>query len=321
MAEIARRLGVSKATVSRALAGNERVPEARRTEIATAARGLGWRPDARLGYLSALRWRGRSSGHVVIAYLCDRYTVAHPDKRRELQEHAAALGYRLEHWRLDDRAGRNVAARLRNRGVQGVLIDLHQNEVAPALSWDAHSAIVMGEEHAGLKLHRVATDWPAVLEQVRARCVDEGRRAVLLALRRFAGTGLTRELTRAARGATGEFASAGLRCVVDYFEEQEETAGGRLERCLLKDGFDAAVVCTTAAANVALAASATRSGPRAVYALMQPAGLGDAAACLDINLGLRARTALDLLHLELLNNRRGLPAVPVRHLLPGRWLN
>lgn len=321
MAQIARHLGVSKATVSRALSGGTRVPKERRERIVATAAAMGWEPDARLGFLSALRWRGRRSGHYVIAYLCDRFTILHPAKRRALQTHAFELGYKLEYWRLDEEDGSDLAGRLKARGVQGVLVDLHQNEAVPLLPWEKHSAIVMGEEHADLPLHRVATDWPAVLELARVRAVKEHRRSVLLSMRHFAGQGLTREMARAAHAVGAEFRNSGLHCELKFFDESAEEPGGELAGLLQNGKFDAVLTCTAAATEVALAAVDMQNGPEIVYGLMQtPRADRPALACLDIQLEWRARLALDLLHLHLLRDQRGTSEQPVRHLLPGRWL-
>ena len=103
-----------------------------------AAKSLGYQNDPRFAYLSRLRWGAkRSSDTVVVALLLDRYTSRNPSKFTRLKETAARYGYKLEMILLEQvqKENRNLSRELYHRGIQGLLINIHDESVFPEMEW------------------------------------------------------------------------------------------------------------------------------------------------------------------------------------------
>jgi DNA-binding LacI/PurR family transcriptional regulator len=119
-AQIARRLGVTQASVSLALQGSEKISPALRERVRAAAEACGYRPDAALRALVRRRWR--MPEHLSFAYLGHE-----AEPRREMyfgavQRHCARLGIGV--WYMHWPPGGDDAARraLDRRRVSGVLV-------------------------------------------------------------------------------------------------------------------------------------------------------------------------------------------------------
>ncbi|HEU5078981.1 MAG TPA: LacI family DNA-binding transcriptional regulator [Opitutaceae bacterium] len=126
--DIARLAGVGKATVSLALRDHPKISSATRERVKAAAAKLDYRPDPALARIAAHRWKTREHpSDFVLAFI----TIAHPWSRQEsvpiLREaamaHATLLGYRVEHFKLEDYASPQQLARvLFHRGIRGVIV-------------------------------------------------------------------------------------------------------------------------------------------------------------------------------------------------------
>lgn len=130
MADVARALGVSAATVSRALRGDVRISPARRTAVLEAAGRLGYQPHPLVQALMTQRRTGRAAAGEVLALITDYPGEAWRRKDvcrwywQGMEERARQLGYQLEVLSLADY--QNDAARLRAvldaRGVHGAIL-------------------------------------------------------------------------------------------------------------------------------------------------------------------------------------------------------
>ncbi len=138
MAQIAQRLGVATSTVSRALRGNPRIGEETRKNVAEAARKLGYRPNPLVSALMANRRRRGGKGEVDVIALVTSYGGRHDWRTKEvcrwefegIQRRAAALGFRIEVFPLQDYRGEasRLEATLRARGIRGVLMGFSREE-------------------------------------------------------------------------------------------------------------------------------------------------------------------------------------------------
>lgn len=130
MRDIAAHLGVSPATVSRALRHDPRITEAVRLKIVKAGNKLGYRRDAKLSQLmSHVRAGKQRAFQGTLAWITDNdLDVPAEAKVHELYwpsatQHAEALGYKLECFpnaRHADAA--RIERRLRAQGIQGIVI-------------------------------------------------------------------------------------------------------------------------------------------------------------------------------------------------------
>lgn len=71
MADIALEVGVTKTTVSRALRGDPRISVETRARVEAAAARLGYRRDAALSVIAAMRWKGQGERGLTLAHLLD----------------------------------------------------------------------------------------------------------------------------------------------------------------------------------------------------------------------------------------------------------
>jgi DNA-binding LacI/PurR family transcriptional regulator len=118
---IARRLGVTQATVSLALRGSPRISPAMRERVRAEADGAGYRPDPALRALVRRRWR--EPGQLTFAYLGEEpdpnvemyYTAA----RRRCAELGIDLWYL--HWPEGEGEDERVQRLLARRRVSGIL--------------------------------------------------------------------------------------------------------------------------------------------------------------------------------------------------------
>lgn len=138
-AAIAKQAGVSRSTVSRALANHPRISEEVRHRVRQLAERMGYRPDPQLSKLMA-GMRGLREGGVraLLAFILPEedypsdYGQALLDGARR---RAHSLGYAVDEFRTGFTRGqlRTLNRVLRARGVEGVLIlPRHRVEAAPA---------------------------------------------------------------------------------------------------------------------------------------------------------------------------------------------
>ncbi len=128
--DVARALGISQATVSRALNNDHRLTAETRERIQTAAREMGYRPSVALSsFASKDHWTNRELRAAPIAVLFGGQNA--PQKMRNYQglENAAEQrGFRLE-WRKIAKAQEleGLDHKLYNRGFQGIILGTHRD--------------------------------------------------------------------------------------------------------------------------------------------------------------------------------------------------
>ncbi len=153
--EVAKKLGLSQATVSMAFANAPRLPEETRLRVREAALQLGYKPDpmlrslaiyrgklrgakfhGALGWLSPYRMEGQKTGQFI------RETFEGASK------FADELGYRLDPiWiKAPGMSDRRLEGMLRARGIQGILLPPRDQVVAhTGLPWESYAAVVLGD--------------------------------------------------------------------------------------------------------------------------------------------------------------------------------
>lgn len=190
MADVARAAGVSKSTVSLALAGSRLLPEATRKKVAEEAARLGYRRDPLLSALSARRCGAGARPHhgtLVLAALAREFKSDRPYVPmiwRGAKAAAAELGYSVEEQAVEeDGAGpRRTAQIWRARGVSGVLWCSWIPEVwIEKFSWDNFSSVTVARSNAGYPIHIVNSDLSgAVMVTWRRICEARYERVAVL---------------------------------------------------------------------------------------------------------------------------------------------
>jgi DNA-binding LacI/PurR family transcriptional regulator len=180
--EIAKRLGLSRSTVSLALQGSPRTAEATRRRVQAAAKKLGYRPNPHLvAAMSRLR-ASRVDGPVACFGVISFYDTPHPWEKlphlprihEAMKQRAAELGYRIEPiWlRAPGMTYRRVRTILKARGIQGLLCfgSPEVEQEFPA-ELDEFAIVTLGQS-IRTQLHRVTShffrDTWRTLERVHA---------------------------------------------------------------------------------------------------------------------------------------------------------
>lgn len=164
---IAEKAGVSPSTVSLALRGSQKIPQATRERVARIAAQLGYRPNAKVTELMSHVRLSRAGGvtaslGVVSFFAQERPWETSPALRRihdAMAHRAEELGYRLEPigLRTPGLTIRRICGILDARGIEGLIClgSPDQREIFPP-ELDHYAVVAQGWSVAG-SLHRVQT--------------------------------------------------------------------------------------------------------------------------------------------------------------------
>ncbi|MCA1963066.1 MAG: LacI family transcriptional regulator [Prosthecobacter sp.] len=167
LSDIARQLGISKMTVSRALRGAPHVGAEVRERVLHAAQQAGYRPDPEISRLMTHMRKGRAKVSAEkIAFIwaereeqpCERVTWT----RQVLQgaaRQAVQLGYDVEEFFLWQRgmSGRRLSSILEARGIRSLILSplVSRSRGHVSLAWAKFASVIVGLGFARPALHRV----------------------------------------------------------------------------------------------------------------------------------------------------------------------
>ena len=139
--DIARRTGLSTATVSRALHNSSHLPEGTRARVRQVAMEMGYQRDPMLSALASHRWIRRSlaDGGAALAALSDCFL----EGKNGMAERAAAYGYRLEVYPIGDFPDpQRLADVLYARGILGLVVGpIRTSGFCAAFDWSRFVAV------------------------------------------------------------------------------------------------------------------------------------------------------------------------------------
>lgn len=165
--DIARKLGISKMTVSRALRGERHVEAGLRQKIVRTAEALGYRPDPEISKLMHHMRRGRQvTSPRTLAFVWaerDAEEIAKSSWSQQLvlgaHRQARKLGFELEEFHLEARGmtGRRLSGILEARGIPGFILSplISRSRGHVTMAWDRFCSVVIGLGYARPALHRV----------------------------------------------------------------------------------------------------------------------------------------------------------------------
>lgn len=187
--------GVGKSTVGRVLHGGGNVASPTREKVLRAAELLGYRPDPLLGALSRLRWPdGAKPLTATIAYLDT--SPSHVDsrqageERRGITDRARQLGYAIDIFRPDEYPQPGSLSRvIFARGIQGVLVRAYREGGHVDLDWSRFHAVFVGPENDVPRVHNVQGDFRTALHLAVAIAVERGYRRPGLVLMNHLASG------------------------------------------------------------------------------------------------------------------------------------
>jgi LacI family transcriptional regulator len=187
--DVARLAGVGKATVSLALRNHPKISAATRARVKAAAEQIDYRPDPALSRIAAYRWHSREHpSDATIAFV----TTVHPSLQTELapemREAARAqgerLGYRVEHFRLEDYAGPEQLARvLYHRGIRGVIVgQIFPEDFVRRFPWEQFACVGAHVGYHQPPVNVVVPDFLHTMVRVWREAMRAGHRRIGVAL-------------------------------------------------------------------------------------------------------------------------------------------
>lgn len=170
IADIAKKTGLSTATVSLALRNNPRISPATTEVVKQAARTMGYRPDPLLSALVARRNKSHSARTFSnIGVIIDENWRLLPDKGewvdrvlKGMRTCCHHLGYEMDVLCLRKDLGPVSAPDrlLEARGLRGlVLPSMVETKQTLTLDWDRYALVILGSHSTWPLFHRIATDF------------------------------------------------------------------------------------------------------------------------------------------------------------------
>ena len=193
--EIALACGCSQPTVSYALRGSAKIPQATRDKILSVAKKMGWRPNPlAAAYMSHLRSTRNPAYQAGLAFLTSNkhssrvVDLAAPMVRlfNGAQERAKSLGYAFETIWLHEPhlTAKRLEGVLRSRNISGLIIS-HMMDPTPILddfAWENFSTIALGYRLQSPELHRINADTLHGYSLLFQKAAELGYRRVGLAV-------------------------------------------------------------------------------------------------------------------------------------------
>ena len=193
---IARKLKVSKVTVSLALRGSTRISAAMREKVSRVSRELGYTPNPMVSALMvSLRAKHRAGSAFNLCYLTAfptrdawRRIPVFPRYHEGARQRATELGYGLElHWMGEaDGSGERMSNILHARGIPGiVLAPLPTHGLKLGLDWSRFSTVALGWSFNEVACHHIANSQFHTINTALATCRDRGFTRIGFAIPQF----------------------------------------------------------------------------------------------------------------------------------------
>lgn len=332
--DIARALGVSVSTVSRALKNDPAIPEKRRRSIQEMAETMGYRPNPLAATLAQWKWNApRSVVHSSLAWLnlwpdpTWPHRVGEFSKYRDgASEAAEKLGYHIEEFVLN---ARMTPPRLEKvliaRGITGIFIP--PQKVSPDwgdFNWDNFSVVRFGRSCVTPRSHlvtsnQVATTLLAFREMAARGYLRIGFVTGGWALRRGALVKAGALLHQSELPPDRQIPPLAFEEANATWEERYPRYVAALARWMKENKPDA--IFTDVGELRRILSDAGYSVPLDVALASYSAFDGDADAGVDQNAFEIGRVGA-LLMVSLINTHdRGIPAIPREVLIPGKWID
>ncbi|MBC8010710.1 MAG: LacI family DNA-binding transcriptional regulator [Burkholderiales bacterium] len=182
---IARKLKVSKVTVSLGLRGSRRISEEMRARIVKVADELGYKPNPMVSALMvSLRSKRRAGSAFNLCYLTAfdtkdewRSIPVFPRYHEGARRRASELGYGLElHW-MGEAAGSGdrMSTILQTRGIPGILIaPLPTHGLRLGIDWKLFSTVAIGWSFNEVPCHHIANSQFHTINTALSACRDRG---------------------------------------------------------------------------------------------------------------------------------------------------
>ena len=187
LADVARKAGVHRATVSLSLRNHPRIPASTRERIRIIASELGYRINPLVSALMQSRRTGKPAKHTALAYVTNYPTRYgwHPEHHDRPNffpgavERARDFGYRLEHFWLAEpgMTPRRFCDILSARSINGLIIGrLPPGKNSLDLEWGRFSCVALGMTLRSPVIDHVSENHFDTVWQSMERCRERGYR-------------------------------------------------------------------------------------------------------------------------------------------------
>jgi DNA-binding LacI/PurR family transcriptional regulator len=323
--DIARLLGTTATTVSRALRNSPKISVATRARIHQAARDIGYRPDPEMAKLMHhLRSRGKPRFHGVIAAVSTRspgerdvYFNAIIDGARRT---ADGLGYILELFHVGERrdSQRGLQRILASRGIEGVmLLPMTQPlELPELLDWEQYAAVAATASVRLPHLHRITPNQFANTQTLCVRLSGLGYRRIGLVVRPPQDLRVNHAFTAAVMWHNTF--NGGEAVPPFFFDEIDELNPNSIATWLRRARPDAIIVTDEAKCRI-LSDVLERTAGRSIGLASTNTTLSSPWTGIDEQPAQVGATAIEVLTGMIQRGVRGVPARPTATLVEGVW--
>jgi DNA-binding LacI/PurR family transcriptional regulator len=326
--DLARHVGVSAMTVSRALRGLPQVSEDVRQRVLIAAARLGYVPDPALAVLNGYRHRGRTAKVLSrLAYLASGpardpgQVTFRAAEFAAIQRAAQRLGYVADMIEVPQEATaeRAAAARLLDLGISGIVLESGMEGWSDAaLDWSKFAVVAIFSGQDRLHFPYVDLNQFATAEIVARRLRERGYRRPGIAGPVGRDLLSFRALVAAAQAALGP--ASGFEPVTPLLPGLDGWNAGSWARWLDNANPDV-VVSLVVESSCNWIRVTGREVPRDVGFCTFDLRVADGTtAGIHQHRDQLAGLAVDLVHHQLVLGHRGLPAEPMCLSMPGMWI-
>lgn len=327
--EIAAACGCSQPTVSYALNNHPKIPAKTRDRVLRAARSLGWRPNAfASAYMAHLRTRRAPAFQAALAFLvANRESGRIEDQLMHMRRHfvgakarAEALGYALEPiWlHAPGLTARRLNHVLRSRNIPGLLIPglRTPSAIFDDIEWARFAAVTMSYALPGPRLNRVAVDSAHGFDLMLKKAIELGYRRVAVMVSDEYDARVNHGVLMPAFYARERWAPKRSVLVCRFAKDGAEEIP-RIQSWLRRHRPDAVL-----AGDIvwrAIEAMGWRVPQDVAFISTDWAPEYPDFAGFNQHHELHGSVAIDMLVGQLLQNERGLPAIPRVVLVKGEW--
>lgn len=326
---IAQQCGVSKTTVGRVLQGTGYVSEEKRALILKAADELGYKPDPLLGALSRRRWpKGAKLKTATLAWV---YKASKPGAMlnlpefKGLKDRAGELGYAVDSFNVADYPSEASVSRvIQARGIRGVVIQAFRENEGFELPLEQFYSVFLGPENDMVHVHNVQPDFCLAIKIGVRACVEKGYKKIGIALMNYRAGGTNRPFRAYAMLAQEELTKRFGKQPSIFSYEVAKSYSTEFLDWVEGEGVEA-VVATNVQPYYWLKDRATMARvPLVDPRKMPPVGFlclwnvqeVGRVACVNHRPQEMGRQAADLVHQQLQHGEVGIPAIPLRLLIP-----
>lgn len=323
METIARRLNLSKVTVSNAMRGSGRLSEATRKRVMETAKQMGYRPNPLVTALMSNLRRRRSGRRCTLAFL--NFFPGKDDWKdhptfvqfhRGATQRSEELGYRLEpHWQ-GEVGGNNK--RLGNilyaRGIPGLIIaPLPAGAARIDLEWGRFATVAIGQTFRQFSAHRVSNHQVHTVRLAVQTLMERGVRRIGLTVPKMDDEKVENAWLAGVIAAQFHFGLPAVRpMAMAEFTPQAVVAWVKKERV-------EAVLSTNNSPMIWLRRAGVRVPEDVGFVHLDWSPEKGDLAGVDQRSDLIGAAAVDLLIEQLNNNETGVPARAKTVLIDGDW--